>query len=53
MDDLEVHNYVLQVRENILFGSAFDAARYDRAIDVTALRHDLELLPVSIAAKVV
>ncbi|XP_070021229.1 ABC transporter C family member 2-like [Nicotiana sylvestris] len=33
------------VRENILFGSAFDAARYDRAIDVTALRHDLELLP--------
>ncbi|CAN4101608.1 unnamed protein product [Withania somnifera] len=33
------------VRQNILFGSAFDAARYDRAIDVTALRHDLELLP--------
>ncbi|KAH0643644.1 hypothetical protein KY289_034618 [Solanum tuberosum] len=33
------------VRENILFGSAIDAARYDRAIDVTALRHDLELLP--------
>lgn len=33
------------VRQNILFGSAFDAARYDRAIDVTSLRHDLELLP--------
>ncbi|KAH0646462.1 hypothetical protein KY284_034346 [Solanum tuberosum] len=33
------------VRENILFGSAIDVARYDRAIDVTALRHDLELLP--------
>ncbi|PHU29058.1 ABC transporter C family member 2 [Capsicum chinense] len=33
------------VRENILFGSAIDAARYNRAIDVTALRHDLELLP--------
>ncbi|TMW93430.1 hypothetical protein EJD97_011715 [Solanum chilense] len=33
------------VRENILFGSAIDAARYDRAIDVTSLRHDLELLP--------
>lgn len=33
------------VRDNILFGSAFDAARYDRAIDVTSLRHDLELLP--------
>ncbi|KAH0649152.1 hypothetical protein KY290_035112 [Solanum tuberosum] len=33
------------VRENILFGSAIDAARYDRSIDVTALRHDLELLP--------
>ncbi|XP_049415408.1 ABC transporter C family member 2-like [Solanum stenotomum] len=33
------------VRDNILFGSAIDAARYDRAIDVTALQHDLELLP--------
>ncbi|KAJ8449899.1 hypothetical protein Cgig2_029261 [Carnegiea gigantea] len=33
------------VRENILFGSEYDPARYERAIDVTALRHDLELLP--------
>ncbi|XP_060179357.1 ABC transporter C family member 2-like [Lycium barbarum] len=33
------------VRENILFGSVIDAVRYDRAIDVTALRHDVELLP--------
>ncbi|KAJ8538757.1 hypothetical protein K7X08_030053 [Anisodus acutangulus] len=33
------------VRENILFGSAIDTARYNRAIDVTSLRHDLELLP--------
>lgn len=48
-----MHIYVLQVRENILFGSAIDAARYDRAIDVTSLRHDLELLPVSIPAKVI
>ncbi|XP_019190633.1 PREDICTED: ABC transporter C family member 2-like isoform X2 [Ipomoea nil] len=33
------------VRENILFGSPFSPARYDKAIDVTALQHDLELLP--------
>ncbi|XP_031131650.1 ABC transporter C family member 2-like isoform X1 [Ipomoea triloba] len=33
------------VRENILFGSRFSPARYDKAIDVTALQHDLELLP--------
>ncbi|KAL5716112.1 Canalicular multispecific organic anion transporter 1 [Ranunculus cassubicifolius] len=33
------------VRDNILFGSTFEAARYERAIDVTALQHDLELLP--------
>ncbi|XAR72526.1 Xenobiotic-transporting ATPase [Bertholletia excelsa] len=33
------------VRENILFGSAFDPARYEKAIDVAALQHDLELLP--------
>ncbi|XP_047310142.1 ABC transporter C family member 2 [Impatiens glandulifera] len=32
-------------RENILFGSQFDPARYEKAIEVTALRHDLELLP--------
>ncbi|KAL8091098.1 hypothetical protein AgCh_040269 [Apium graveolens] len=34
------------VRQNILFGSAFDPIRYSKAIDVTALRHDLDLLPV-------
>lgn len=33
------------VRDNILFGSVFESARYERAIDVTALKHDLELLP--------
>ncbi|KAF3970894.1 hypothetical protein CMV_005450 [Castanea mollissima] len=33
------------VRDNILFGSAFQSARYEKAIDVTALRHDLDLLP--------
>ncbi|KAM6551936.1 hypothetical protein CsatB_001744 [Cannabis sativa] len=33
------------VRDNILFGSAFNSARYEKALDVTALRHDLELLP--------
>jgi hypothetical protein len=38
-----------QVRDNILFGSAFQSARYQKAIDVTALRHDLDLLPVSVS----
>ncbi|XP_068657301.1 ABC transporter C family member 2-like [Aristolochia californica] len=33
------------VRDNILFGSVFDSSRYKRAIDVTALEHDLEILP--------
>ncbi|KAM7270310.1 hypothetical protein ACFE04_029524 [Oxalis oulophora] len=33
------------VRENILFGSAYEPARYWKAIDVTALQHDLEILP--------
>ncbi|XP_047332545.1 ABC transporter C family member 12-like isoform X2 [Impatiens glandulifera] len=33
------------VRENILFGSDFDTSRYWKAIDVTALQHDLDLLP--------
>ncbi|KAL6991625.1 Multidrug resistance-associated protein 9 [Sarracenia purpurea var. burkii] len=33
------------VRENILFGSNFESARYWKAIDVTALQHDLDLLP--------
>ena len=35
-----------QVRDNILFGSEFEPSRYWKAIDVTALLHDLDLLPV-------
>nr|GMD06436.1 ABC transporter C family member 12-like isoform X1 [Ipomoea batatas] len=33
------------VRENILFGSSFEPTRYWKAIDVTAMHHDLDLLP--------
>ncbi|KAF9620671.1 hypothetical protein IFM89_013971 [Coptis chinensis] len=33
------------VRDNILFGSTFEASRYEKTIEVTALPHDLELLP--------
>ncbi|ESW19924.1 hypothetical protein PHAVU_006G166700 [Phaseolus vulgaris] len=33
------------VRDNVLFGSVFDTTRYRRAINVTELQHDLELLP--------
>ncbi|CAL5025388.1 unnamed protein product [Urochloa decumbens] len=33
------------VRDNILFGSPFQAPRYEKAIGVTSLRHDLDLLP--------
>ncbi|KAF2317860.1 hypothetical protein GH714_041179 [Hevea brasiliensis] len=33
------------VRDNILFGSPFDSVRYEKAIDVTSLQHDLDLLP--------
>ncbi|XP_047331263.1 ABC transporter C family member 12-like [Impatiens glandulifera] len=33
------------VRDNILFGSDFDTSRYWKTIDVTALQHDLDLLP--------
>ncbi|KAG0501841.1 hypothetical protein HPP92_001913 [Vanilla planifolia] len=33
------------VRDNILFGSPFEARHYEEAIDVTSLQHDLELLP--------
>ncbi|KAF3782029.1 ABC transporter C family member 12, partial [Nymphaea thermarum] len=33
------------VRDNILFGSTFQAERYQKAIEVTALEHDLQLLP--------
>jgi len=35
-----------QVRENILFGSKFEHERYRKVIDITALQHDLNLLPV-------
>ncbi|KAF7134965.1 hypothetical protein RHSIM_Rhsim08G0148600 [Rhododendron simsii] len=33
------------VRENILFRSNFETSRYWKTIDVTALQHDLDLLP--------
>ena len=33
------------VRENILFGSNFEPAQYWKAIAVTTLQHDLDLLP--------
>ncbi|WCJ24253.1 multidrug resistance-associated protein 1 [Euphorbia peplus] len=33
------------LRDNVLFGSAFDSSRYWQTIDVTALHHDLDLLP--------
>ncbi|KAI6703377.1 hypothetical protein NL676_012513 [Syzygium grande] len=33
------------VRDNILFGSEFEAERYCKAVSVTALEHDLDLLP--------
>uniref|UniRef100_A0A1D1Z5A5 ABC-type xenobiotic transporter n=2 Tax=Anthurium amnicola TaxID=1678845 RepID=A0A1D1Z5A5_9ARAE len=33
------------VRDNILFGSDFHQSRYEKAIQVTAMQHDLELLP--------
>ncbi|XP_071922110.1 ABC transporter C family member 2-like [Coffea arabica] len=33
------------VRDNILFGAVFEPSRYETAIDVTSLQHDLELLP--------
>ena len=37
-----------QVRENILFGSKFEYDRYQKAINVTELQHDINLLPVRI-----
>ncbi|KAI4371822.1 hypothetical protein MLD38_010126 [Melastoma candidum] len=33
------------VRDNILFGSPFESVRYNQAIEVTQMRHDLDLLP--------
>ncbi|KAG8385226.1 hypothetical protein BUALT_Bualt03G0020100 [Buddleja alternifolia] len=32
------------VRDNILFGSPFEPAKYEKTIDVTCLQHDLEFL---------
>ena len=46
-DCTEKYLWYLQVRDNILFGSPFQPPSYGRAIDATALRHDLDLLPVS------
>ncbi|KAL2337305.1 hypothetical protein Fmac_011751 [Flemingia macrophylla] len=37
--------YNATVRENILFGSKFEYERYQKAIDVTALQYDINLLP--------
>ncbi|KAH9796191.1 ABC transporter C family member 2 [Citrus sinensis] len=33
------------LRKNILFGSEFDPAKYWKTVDVSALQHDLDLLP--------
>ena len=33
------------VRDNILFNSAYDCARYEQVIDSCSLRPDLEILP--------
>lgn len=33
------------VRDNILFGSVFEPERYEKTLDVTALHHDLDVLP--------
>ncbi|XP_076899720.1 ABC transporter C family member 2-like [Bidens hawaiensis] len=33
------------VRNNILFGSPFERDKYEKTLDVTALHHDLEVLP--------
>mgnify|MGYP007076051283 CR=1 FL=1 len=45
--DNVVINLLMKVRDNILFGSSYDPERYKRAITVSALDVDLELLPVS------
>ncbi|KAI3741552.1 hypothetical protein L1987_59226 [Smallanthus sonchifolius] len=34
-----------KVCDNILFGSPFESAKYEKTLDVNALQHDLELLP--------
>ncbi|KAF5764679.1 putative ABC-type xenobiotic transporter [Helianthus annuus] len=33
------------IRDNILFGIPFESAKYEKTLDVTSLRHDMELLP--------
>ncbi len=35
----------MSVRDNILFGRAFDAARYQRVLEACALVHDISILP--------
>lgn len=42
-------NVKCQVRDNILFGSNFKPERYWKAVSVTAMEHDLDLLPVELA----
>ncbi|KAL0556634.1 hypothetical protein IC582_005148 [Cucumis melo] len=37
--------YNATVRDNILFGLAFESARYEKTIGVTALQPDLDILP--------
>lgn len=33
------------VRDNIIFGNAFDERRFNRALEVASMAHDIELLP--------
>ena len=33
------------MKENILFGSVYDAARYRSVVDSCSMTHDLEMLP--------
>ncbi|KAL2347674.1 hypothetical protein Fmac_001674 [Flemingia macrophylla] len=40
-----IRGTVAYVRENILFGSKFEYEGYQKAIDVTALQYDINLLP--------
>jgi len=40
------------VRDNILFGKAFDEQRYNRILDACALRPDLQILPAVDATEI-
>lgn len=40
------------VRDNILFGSAFDAERFSRVVDACALRDDIASLPAGILTEI-